>query len=47
MHLRDPKNSHKYLMGMRDTAVPCCILRDDLREASIDSAAQLLSEPTA
>ena len=35
MHLRDPKNN--YLTGMRDTATACCVLRDDFREALINS----------
>ncbi len=35
MHLRDPKNN--YLTGMRDTANACCVLRDDFREALINS----------
>ncbi len=35
MHLRDPKNN--YLTDMRDTATACCVLRDDFREALINS----------
>ena len=34
-HGHDQKN--KYLMGMRNTAVPCGILRDMLCEASVSS----------
>ena len=36
MHLRDQKKIN-YLTGMRDTANACCVLRDDYREASINS----------
>ena len=35
MHLRDPK-SH-YLTGIRDATTACCVLRDDFREALINS----------
>ena len=33
VHDHDPKKL--YLMGMRNTAIPCCILRDTLCEASV------------
>ena len=35
MLLRDQTN--KYLTGMRDAGIPCCILRDKFREALINS----------
>jgi hypothetical protein len=35
MHLRDPKNN--YSTGLRDTAIACCVMRDDFREALTNS----------
>ncbi len=35
MHLLDPKIN--YLPGLRDTAIACCVLREEFREALTNS----------